>query len=195
MSATSSPTREQMIDTAARLFRRHGYNATSWRTLVEEAGTPWGSIQHHFPGGKEELGVAAIEHGAAQSRARFEESMKRAPNVARGLRNWCDDTAARVEEFGWQYGCPIATVALETVATSPKLVAVCNEAFDRIQEELAKRLRAAGLPPARARDLATFAFSAFEGALMITRVSRSTEPLKRAGKQLEAVVTEALLRT
>ena len=191
MSETIS-TREQMVATAARLFRRHGYNATSWRVLVDEAGTPWGSIQHHFPGGKEELGVEAIAYGAAQSRARFEESMDRAPNVARGLRNWCYDLAARVQEYGWEYGCPIATVALETVTTSPALVRASNEAFAQIQDALAERLRGAGLARAQARDLATFAFSAFEGALMLARVEHSTEPLQRVGRQLEVVVVHAL---
>ena len=52
-----------MIDTAVRLFQLHGYHATSWRGLVTASETPWGSVHHHFPGGKEELGVAAITTG------------------------------------------------------------------------------------------------------------------------------------
>jgi TetR/AcrR family transcriptional regulator, lmrAB and yxaGH operons repressor len=41
-----------------------GRGTTSWRSLVDEAGTPWGSIRHHFPGGKDGLGLAAIEVGS-----------------------------------------------------------------------------------------------------------------------------------
>ena len=58
-------TRQQMIETGVRLFQRGGYYATTWRGLVEEAGAHWGSINHHFPGGKQELAIEAIRVGAA----------------------------------------------------------------------------------------------------------------------------------
>src|SRR5437660_1001494 len=48
-----------MIEAAMRLLQRNGYAATSWRGVVEEAGTPWGSAHHYFPGGKEQLTAAA----------------------------------------------------------------------------------------------------------------------------------------
>ena len=57
----ATETRDRMIEAAMSLLQRRGYRATSWRVLTQESGTPWGSVQHHFPGGKEELGVAAIE--------------------------------------------------------------------------------------------------------------------------------------
>jgi TetR/AcrR family transcriptional repressor of lmrAB and yxaGH operons len=189
---STSTTRERMIETADRLFRRHGYHATSWRTLVEESGTPWGSIQHHFPGGKEELAVAAIEVGHAQALSYREHWFERADSVPAGIRLWFEKVASALERSGWELGCPIATVALETVNASPALAETCAHAFDVSQRSLAKDLRAAGIAPARARELAMLIFATFEGALILARAARSQKPLQLAGKQFEALLADEL---
>ena len=40
---------------AAQLIRRKGVSGTGMREIVTEADAPRGSLQHYFPGGKEEL--------------------------------------------------------------------------------------------------------------------------------------------
>jgi len=48
------------------LLSRHGYAGTGIKAVSEASGLPYGSIYHHFPGGKEELVVTALdEMGAA----------------------------------------------------------------------------------------------------------------------------------
>jgi TetR/AcrR family transcriptional repressor of lmrAB and yxaGH operons len=187
-------TRDQMIQTATRLFRRHGYNATSWRVLIEEAGTPWGSIQHHFPGGKEELGVEAIGHGSAQAVGFLESCFDQTASAPAAIRRWFDRNAAALERTEFEYGCPIATVALETTTTSPTLAAASADAFERLLGTLVERFVAAGIPRRRARELGTLVFTSFEGALVVARVKRSAEPLRVAGRQLETLVRDALPR-
>ena len=54
-------TRERMVFSAMQLFRRHGYNGTGFREVVAHSRTPRGSIYHHFPEGKAELGVDALD--------------------------------------------------------------------------------------------------------------------------------------
>ena len=49
------PPRERMVRGAARLIRRKGVTGTGMREIVTEADAPRGSLQHYFPGGKEEL--------------------------------------------------------------------------------------------------------------------------------------------
>ena len=55
-----APTRDRLVTATADLFRTSGYHATSVKEIVERAGAPFGSMYHHFPGGKVELGDAAI---------------------------------------------------------------------------------------------------------------------------------------
>ena len=52
--------KESLIRTAMRLFRRQGYASTGLNQILAESGAPKGSLYHYFPGGKEELAVAAV---------------------------------------------------------------------------------------------------------------------------------------
>src|ERR1700677_4023791 len=53
--ARELPPRERMVRSAAQLIRRKGVSGTGMREIVTEADAPRGSLQHYFPGGKEEL--------------------------------------------------------------------------------------------------------------------------------------------
>ena len=57
----TSDARNRMIAGAARLLARRGLQATSFSTVLAATGAPRGSIYHHFPGGKDELVVAALD--------------------------------------------------------------------------------------------------------------------------------------
>jgi TetR/AcrR family transcriptional repressor of lmrAB and yxaGH operons len=179
-----STTRDRMIDTAARLFRRRGFHATSWRTLVEEGETPWGSAHHHFPGGKEQLGVAAIERGAAAMSATIAAALAAHRTVPEAVRAWCRVAAEALAASGFRDGCPVATVALETTPESKRLSAACQAAFEGWCAALAAALHAAGAKRKRAGELATIVVASVEGALLLARASRSTAPLTLVGEQL-----------
>src|SRR5467141_580030 len=53
--APALPPRERMVRSAAQLIRRQGVSGTGMREIVTEANAPRGSLQHYFPGGKEEI--------------------------------------------------------------------------------------------------------------------------------------------
>jgi TetR/AcrR family transcriptional repressor of lmrAB and yxaGH operons len=177
-----------MIQTALALFRRRGYSATSWRGLVDAAGTPWGSAHHHFPGGKEQLGLAAIELGAARVATQIEALVAQHGAVPAAVRAWCEVSAAELARSGFRDGCPIATVALETSPDSAELSEASRVAFDGWCALIAEKLVAVGVPRRRAAELATLVLASIEGALLVARVSRSTAPLLLAGEHLHAVL-------
>jgi AcrR family transcriptional regulator len=62
--------REQLIDTALRLFARHGYRATGIDTILAEAGVAKMTLYHHFKS-KDELIVAALRQRDAEWREWF----------------------------------------------------------------------------------------------------------------------------
>lgn len=53
--------RTRLIDTALRLFLRHGYEATPVSQILDEAGMARGALYHHFPDGKRELFAEVVE--------------------------------------------------------------------------------------------------------------------------------------
>src|SRR6185437_13207409 len=53
--ARALPPRERMVRSAAQLIRHKGVSGTGMREIVIEADAARGSLQHYFPGGKEEI--------------------------------------------------------------------------------------------------------------------------------------------
>jgi AcrR family transcriptional regulator len=57
--------REELLDKLMALFREHGYDGTSMADISAATGLGKSSIYHHFPGGKQEMASAVLEHLAA----------------------------------------------------------------------------------------------------------------------------------
>src|SRR4051794_14648590 len=110
----STDTRQRMVDTAVRLFRTQGYAATSWRGLVAESGTPWGSVQHHFPGGKPELAVAALRSGEDLVLTAIRIAFDKHDDVGDALAWWFGKAQRVLERSDYEQGCPIAMLALHS---------------------------------------------------------------------------------
>src|ERR1700720_155984 len=73
--ARELPPRERMVRSAAQLIRRKGVSGTGMREIVVEANAPRGSLQHYFPGGKEELVSDALLWAGDVSARRIRRSM------------------------------------------------------------------------------------------------------------------------
>ncbi|MFC4427808.1 TetR/AcrR family transcriptional regulator [Deinococcus navajonensis] len=70
MTDTSKPRREQILDSASRLFSERGYHATSMRDLAGELGMQGGSLYAHISG-KEELLIEIVNQASGQ----FDEAL------------------------------------------------------------------------------------------------------------------------
>jgi len=88
--------------------------------------------------------------------------------------------------------CPIATVALDVASTNEPLRRATAEVFEGWISGAARRFAAAGVPDAEARGLAISVLAALEGAFVLARALRSTEPVEVAGRSASAAVRAAL---
>jgi TetR/AcrR family transcriptional repressor of lmrAB and yxaGH operons len=160
--------------------------------IAAEGAAPMGSFYFHFPGGKEEIGVAALRDGAQRFAARLAEVLDRypsPPDALAGVAGWLADELAA---SGWADGCPIATTALESVTRSAALRAGAAEGFALWRDVLAGRLRAGGVPDGAADDLAGNALALIEGAELLARVEGGPEPLHRSAAALRTLASAAL---
>jgi TetR/AcrR family transcriptional repressor of lmrAB and yxaGH operons len=173
-----------MVETTEMLLRRQGYAATSWRTVVEQAGAPWGSAHHHFPGGKEQLAGEAIALGGDHVAAALRSSLDAHSCVRDAVRAWFTAAAENLAHSGFTDGCPVATVALETASESPTLADACDRAMAAWETMLAEALVQEGTPSQDAHRLATNVLISLEGALLLARVRRDTAPLQLAADML-----------
>ncbi|HWX74668.1 MAG TPA: TetR family transcriptional regulator C-terminal domain-containing protein, partial [Solirubrobacteraceae bacterium] len=100
--------------------------------------------------------------------------------------------AETLTETDFADACPIATVALEVSSANEPMRKACAAVFEDWITAASQRLIAAGLARARARALALEILGALEGAFVLARALRSTEPLEAAGEACAASVRAAL---
>jgi AcrR family transcriptional regulator len=185
-------TRERIVERSAELFRRQGFAGTGVKQIVAEASAPFGSLYHYFPGGKEELGAEVIRHSGALYGELIDAFFVPGSDPVSGTRDFFAAAAQTLVETSYADACPIATVALEVSSTNEPLREACADVFDAWIELAGARLASLGLSPARAREHAIAMLCALEGAFVLARALRSTEPLDVAGEAAAAALADSL---
>jgi AcrR family transcriptional regulator len=185
-------TRERIISASADLLRRQGYTGTGVKQIVAAASAPFGSLYHFFPGGKEQLGAETIRWSGRMYGRLLPLVFDAAPDPVTAVRAFFAAAARQLEDTDYADGCPIATVVLETSSASEPLRQACADVFESWIEAGTRRLAAGGLPEATARQLTIGLLAALEGAFVLARALRSSEPVKVAGEQAAAAVAAAL---
>jgi TetR/AcrR family transcriptional repressor of lmrAB and yxaGH operons len=180
--------RADAIATAARLFHHQGYHGTGLAQVLAESGAPKGSFYFHFPGGKEQLAVEAVEASSATVEALIAAASERAHDAPDVVRRAGRAIARWLEKSNFEEGCAVTTLAAEAAGTSPPLREACESAYARWRWLFAKALRQRGVAAAPARELATLTVAAIEGATLIARIERRTEALNAVTAMLETQV-------
>jgi AcrR family transcriptional regulator len=187
-----STTRQRIVEHSAELFRRQGYSATGVKQIVTAAQAPFGSLYHFFPGGKEELGAEAVRVSGAIYAQLIPAVFDPAPDPVTGVHDFFNGAAEHLRETNYEDACPIATVALEVSSSSETMRVACAEVFESWITAGAQRLERAGLEREKARELTIAMLAALEGAFVLARAQRTTEPLRIAGEFVAKAVREAL---
>jgi AcrR family transcriptional regulator len=185
-------TRDRLLTATAELFRRQGYNGTSVKQVTAAAHAPFGSLYHHFPGGKEQLAEAVIRTSGQAYEQLFELIYAEAADPASAVTDFFDGAALVLEETDYVDACPIGTVALEVASTNERLRVATADVFAGWMGAAAGRLRAAGIAPDRADALATTMVAAIEGGFMLSRAARSPDPMRTVGRLVRQLVDTAL---
>jgi AcrR family transcriptional regulator len=185
-------TRDRIVATSAELFRRQGFASTGVKQIVAEASAPFGSLYHFFPGGKQQLGAEVIRWSGAMYGELLGLFFTPGADPVEATRNFFAAAGQTLVDTDYADACPIATVALEVSSTSELLREACAEVFEGWVALACAYLSDTGIAPARARPLALSLLAALEGAFVLARALRSTEPLEAAGEAAAARVAEAL---
>ena len=176
--------RKALIWTAARLFRRHGYAGTGLNEILAESGAPRGSLYLYFPGGKEEIGAAAVEAAGRMVTDTLAELAETADSPAGFVRRYMTMLAGWLEASSFRDGCPITTTLLETTPESDLIAAAGRTAFADWRKVIEGLLAGHGWPPDRAEADAAFIVAGLEGALVMARVEQSARPIETAAGAL-----------
>jgi AcrR family transcriptional regulator len=176
-----------MIEQTVVLLATRGLHGASFTEVLEAAGAPRGSLYHHFPGGKDQLVMAALDQAAEHAFARLDGLKGRpAVEVAESfIAGWRDALKrARLE-----VSC--AMMAVTVAAESPPLRTRAGEIFRGWRTRLADVLRTGGLDPARSEAIAAGLIAACEGGVGMARAEGSLEPFELMAAEQLAVIAAA----
>ncbi|MCX4918060.1 TetR/AcrR family transcriptional regulator [Streptomyces sp. NBC_00687] len=185
--------RERMVFSAAQLVRRDGVTATGMRDVAEHAGAPRGSLQHYFPGGKEQLVNEAVDWAGRYAGNRVARFLAALPEptpsglFAAMVGQWTDELRAT----GFVSGCPVAAATVDCAESADATRAAAAAAFARWTRPVAEALAGMGVPGERAEPLATVMISALEGALLIARAERDVRALTAVTRELGPLLDAA----
>jgi AcrR family transcriptional regulator len=188
----AASTKDRIVERSAELFRRQGFAGTGVKQIVAEASAPFGSLYHFFPGGKEQLGEEVIRWSGAIYGQLIDAFFVPGADPVAATRDFFAAAAETLRATDYADACPIATVALEVSSTNEPMRRACAEVFDSWVDGATERLVESGLPRGRSRALAISMLASLEGAFVLSRALRSTEPLEIAGAAATASVREAV---
>jgi TetR/AcrR family transcriptional regulator, lmrAB and yxaGH operons repressor len=178
---TPVDTRNRILRAALRLFRQHGYHGVGINDILAQAQAPKGSMYHHFPDGKEEIGAAVVGL-ITQSMLDLINAQPAAlaPHQAVSrVGAILVDTAVRTRHEV----CVLFSAFIAERASAPRLAQAVNQAYADIAAPLEKRLRAAGFGGAQARDRALLVVMLLEGGSLVAAARADVAPLKLAVAQ------------
>jgi TetR/AcrR family transcriptional repressor of lmrAB and yxaGH operons len=187
--ALASTIKQRMIERTAILLAKKGLQGTSFSEVLEASGAPRGSLYHHFPGGKEELVLAAL--CAASDRAmdvlnRLEG--KPATDIAQAFFElW----RTVLSKSNFEAGCSV--VAVTVAADAPALLERSADIFRTWRTRLGELLVEGGIPAERAFALSATLIAAAEGAVILSRAERSFEPFDLIATCQLAAVRDAMV--
>jgi AcrR family transcriptional regulator len=168
--------RERVVYTAAQHLRSVGPTAASLRAIVHDAQAPWGSLRHYFPDGKEQILSEALAWSGDYAAADVTAYLQSADPTPGGLFVHLLDTWARdLKRCDFGRGCPVAAATLDPGEGATGLAGATRAALDRWLAAIEHALSGMGVPGARTQ--ARTMLSMLEGAIIISRVHRSTTAL------------------
>jgi TetR/AcrR family transcriptional repressor of lmrAB and yxaGH operons len=183
---TTTDSRQKMIETAAVVMRERGVEATSLSEVLARSGAPRGSIYHHFPGGKAQLIEEATRYAGDFTAAGLVAALAEddpGAAVAAFCAGWIK--ILRRSDFG--AGCPVVAATLEGERT-PGAREAAAAAFLRWESLLSDALATHTESRERARSLATLIIASVEGAVVLSRATRSIAPLERVAGEMRTLL-------
>ncbi len=177
-------TREAILTAAAELMRHRGYGAVGMKDIAAASGAPIGSLYHHFRGGKVQIAREALINAGAAYALLIPSIVDEYTDLGEAIEGVFSQAAEDMAGTGFANMCPVASVAAEVADTVEALRETSAAVFAGWVDGGAAYFAGRGLDEPRARVVTLALIGALEGAFVLARTLRSTEPLLAAGHAL-----------
>lgn len=178
---------EQLLERALELFRAYGFEGVSLSRLSEAIGLEKASLYYRYPGGKDQIVLAAVarvaqwfgEHVFALLKT-DDSPRRRVALVAEQLRVFYRDGTK-----------PCVSDVLSISGGNEELAATLKIALQAWLKAFGEIARESGLSSSVSRLRAEEAIVRIEGSLVLARVLGDTKPFQRVLKLLPGLLTVA----
>lgn len=188
-------TRERIIQLAAPIFNKHGYEGTALSDLMEATGLEKGGLYRHFAS-KQELAAEAFDFAWATAVRVRADGMDGSGNAVdrlkRMIQNFVEIRTGLVPG-----GCPLLNTAIDADDGNAVLRERVQKALDSWLERLAAIVKQ-GMKRGEiqknvdASEIAALIVSNLEGALMVSRVSRNRQAMEWAKLHLYGYLEQSV---
>jgi TetR/AcrR family transcriptional regulator, transcriptional repressor for nem operon len=183
-------TRQRVIASAATIFNQRGFEGASMLDVMEATGLEKGGLYRHFSS-KEELAAEAFRYSLKQATKTRTDGLDHVQGVIPKLE-------FLIHRFGntpssLPGGCPLLNTAVDSDDGNPVLRKLARRAFASWKKRLS-RLIAQGIKAGEIRrhtdpdQLANTIIASLEGALVLSRIEGSREPLKDVQSSLTRLI-------
>jgi AcrR family transcriptional regulator len=175
-----------MLNSAIEVMRERGAAGVTIDEVLARSGAPRGSVYHHFPGGRNQLLMEALQYAGDSMTAAIDNAAAQGPTVL--LRQFVDLWEEVLRDSDFAAGCPVVAAAISCPDDQPQLATDAAEIFKHWRRALTRAFLAEGFGETDAASLAITTLAAIEGAVVLCRSLRSAEPLRNVAEQIEFLV-------
>ncbi len=171
--------RQQIVETASRLFRERGFDAVAVADLMKAAGFTHGGFYNHFPS-KEALAAEACSAAVAGSNGKLSERLEHETpqQESAAWRRYADSYLSANHRDNPARGCPFAALAVDVGRQDREVqepfAQGLNRAVDILSGHIARVDPSEADPEGRSRALRQW--SEMVGALVLARAVAQAEP-------------------
>lgn len=170
---------ERLLDTAARLFARHGIDATGIDRILAEAGVAKMTLYNNF-GSKDAFVLAVLEREATAWRDWFAGALAALPGgpeeriigMFGSLGDW-------FEQAGF-YGCPVMNALAGTDKDAPRIRGLAEAHETMLRSTIGDLVAGLGIGAPGRDDLTSMLLLLVRGAIAQATLCRTAEPARTA---------------
>lgn len=188
--APQSNTRQRMLTSAVELLQERGAAGVTIDAILARSQAPRGSVYYHFPGGRNQIMTESLSIAGDTITAIIDDSARKGPLATLHTVGRFWNRILLDSDFA--AGCPVAAAAVGGSPDDQHLAPIVANIFTTWHTALAEALEDSGVEHGRANRLASTAIAAIEGAVILARSARSTDPVDDIITELEAMLASVM---
>ncbi|MFY2859159.1 TetR/AcrR family transcriptional regulator [Mycobacterium sp. THU-M104] len=175
-----------MLISAAEVMRERGAAGVTIDEVLARSGAPRGSVYYHFPDGRNQILSEALRYSGDSITAMIDDAAGWGARAL--LREFVGFWERLLTDGDFGAGCPVVAAAIGSTDDERALSKEAGAVLGRWCAAMTRAFITDGFDEGDAASLAVMSIAALEGAILLSRSTRSIDPLHHVGDQIEFLI-------